>query len=109
MYCKKRGNLLNEDDKFCTNCGSAVEVKSSVEQNQNVNNVSKKKNVKNVIWVVAGVGLLFLAIFIFIFGIAQGFRSETDFDFSPYGSTFVIICGVDIIFNIIMAIVSSKK
>ena len=71
MYCKKCGNLLKDGDKFCTNCGSAIEVKSSVEQNQNVNNVSKKKNVKNVIWVVVGAGLLFLAIFIFIFGIAQ--------------------------------------
>lgn len=94
MYCKKCGNLLNENEKFCSRCGEAVESKNdnlidsaksdgltnnSVNNNFNVgtvgsnannsfagnsNNSNDKKN-KQVIYIVGGVCTLVLVFCLF--------------------------------------------
>ena len=72
MYCKKCGNQLKEDDKFCTNCGNSIEISSSVEQVQNVNGVSEKKKKKRGI-IIFCIAFLMMIIFsyavIALFGI----------------------------------------
>ena len=45
MYCRKCGNLLKEDERFCSNCGERREEFSGANAHL-VNNVPKKVTIK---------------------------------------------------------------
>lgn len=75
-------------------------------------NNSNKKITK--IWTIGAVSLVILSFFILFSGIFKGIGSgyenpEANFDFAPYGISFVIISGINIVFNIIMLIIITKN
>lgn len=54
MYCPKCGNEINRNEKFCKNCGNKL----------NIPEVSPKKRVnKKIIFSIAGIGVVTLAVF----------------------------------------------
>lgn len=71
MYCKNCGNKLNNDDKFCSNCGAPIE-KDNVIIQSNINN--KKSNHSIIIVIVIVVILLVGYIFLrpFKYNFASG-------------------------------------
>lgn len=64
MYCKKCGNELEEDAKFCPKCGTKKE-ESDVKTEENKKNVKKPKT--KIILIIAVIVILLIAIILCIF------------------------------------------
>ena len=82
MYCKNCGNQLNDNDKFCPNCGTSTEnnynsnipdvnnnFNNSQQQMNNVNNGSSQANNWKTISIVLGVIVIALLVIFCIFGL----------------------------------------
>lgn len=82
MYCKKCGKVLNQEEKFCTNCGEKIEM-----QKAQTNNVKLDNNKTNII-----VGLILT-----IIGI--GLTLGTFFFFGPFFGCPILIIGSILLFN----------
>lgn len=105
MFCKNCGNKLNQNEIFCSSCGSNT--------NNNFND-NKKKSKLNKLWLICAVGLIIIS-FIILFsgvfiGVGSGYENpDSSFDFAPFGIAFAFINGINIIFNIVMIILSKRK
>lgn len=82
MYCKNCGKVLNQEEKFCANCGEKIEM-----QNAQTNNVKLYNNKTNII-----IGLILTIIGI---GITLG----TFFFFGPFFGCPILIIGSILLFN----------
>lgn len=71
MYCKNCGNKLNENEKFCANCGMTIEsnlnANNTEKQINNTNNTNKKTSKWVIISIILGV-IAFLSFSAIIIG-----------------------------------------
>lgn len=107
MYCKKCGNMLNHNNNFCDKCGLKIDYQSSDITKINDNKLTK-------IWIVCAVGLAILSFVVLfsgvVIGVGSGYENpESTFDFAPFGISFVVINGLNIVFNIIMIFVKKTN
>lgn len=84
MYCKKCGQKLHEDDKFCPNCGTFVS--DTLKQEECI---EKKASFKD------GIKALFSKIFLY-----SGRSSRSEFNF---GLLFLVIVSMPIIYMIMLS------
>ena len=55
MYCKRCGNFLKENERFCPNCGEKREENSYMNNNIQIDRVQEKKSNKGTIAIVLGI------------------------------------------------------
>lgn len=110
MYCINCGNKLDNNYRFCSNCGTKIEIQKS-----QLNNINSKKNDKlNALWIICAVGLIVISFVILfsgvVIGVGSGYENpDSSFDFEPFGIGFVIINGINIVFNIVMLIIKKSN
>lgn len=122
--CKKCGNKLNEEDKFCQQCGSNVE-ESNITSNNNVqsdNNQNDAVNTKSGYnpsaiggFVCSLVGLIIFGIVMGIIAISLGIAAKQHFKVftnekgEGLAIAAIIIGCIDIVFPIISIIINVGK
>ena len=67
MYCKNCGTKLNEENRFCPECGDERQVKEHIEPIPN----EKEPNNKKWIWVGLGAAIVCVAVIALIFNIKK--------------------------------------
>ena len=86
MYCKNCGNALNEDDKFCNNCGFKIEKDFQKNPPQLVNS-NHLKTVKKIF--IATVLLILIPTLLYSISLPENI-SIIEFITDPRGLTAVI-------------------
>ena len=101
MYCKNCEHLLNQEDKFCSNCGSTVNIQDT-EINLNTNkSLTKLKKLILISAIIEFIYALALVWFIFsLFGIGPGEASGFFLLVIPFILAFAIFFLVIAILNI---------
>lgn len=107
MFCKKCGQKIPDDSKYCYNCGSAIKINSG-SLNSGNEKVSNKKT-----WIIAVVVLLFLPIlsWTFFFNslawtilIIAWVQGKTAFQYKNWVKLIVIIVIACISFTLVAVI-----
>ena len=58
MICNKCGTENNENSKFCNNCGTSFDSSTEEKSLELVNNKSKRKTIKNIIFTIVAIALV---------------------------------------------------
>lgn len=89
MYCKKCGNKLNEDEKYCKNCGQDKDAPVKLEVKK-ANNNAKISNTFGVASLIVGFFLSILSLPLGIIGIVYYFKNKKEANEKCYGLAFSI-------------------
>ena len=75
MYCKECGNEIQEDSKFCSNCGTQIVSESS--KNENESEIQDKKAIRG--FIIAAIVVSFIVLSIKAFDVATGMEISDAF------------------------------
>lgn len=86
MFCKKCGNQMMENEKFCTSCGTAVEGTENITAAET--QTSSKNKSKKI--VIIGIAVVILAFFFFVFGSGDAVSDLKDSTLPSYSEDVTI-------------------